>query len=246
VSSALDYGSIPGFLDSCFGYFPYAENNDSNPVCVCCKPPLAGYVVLISHDDDPRLMFRSLDGFFHAAIEYVKNGEFLDTHELRTDFEGSERTTQDVTIARQLVALPAGLQGRERAIALDYACELLADENVSEIVALLQDGDEYVRESATLRLKRIPSSAAKTALDQLEGEFDLFVGRCASWLQEAGINASVVAVYGKKAIRIDPGTIWLNTEAFFSERGRADFDEYLVERVKILQVHEQQRKKSHS
>jgi cell wall assembly regulator SMI1 len=64
LKQALDYRQTPGFLDSMFGNFPFAENNDSNPICICCKPPLAGFVVQVFHDDVPQLKFRSLDGFF--------------------------------------------------------------------------------------------------------------------------------------------------------------------------------------
>jgi hypothetical protein len=36
------YDTFRGFLLSFWGLFPFLDNNESNPVCVCCKSPLTG------------------------------------------------------------------------------------------------------------------------------------------------------------------------------------------------------------
>src|SRR5262249_46819573 len=127
LEAALEYDRGPGFFDAFWGYFPFVENNDSNPVCLCCKSPLTGYVVLVSPDDAPRLMFRSPENFFRAAIEYIKGGEFFDTHELPSEFDGPDRTKKDLSIARQLIDEVASgdtLNNQERTEALRFACDL--------------------------------------------------------------------------------------------------------------------------
>ncbi|MCI0741539.1 MAG: SMI1/KNR4 family protein [Gemmataceae bacterium] len=245
LKATLDYPRVGGFFDSCWSYFPFVENNDSNPVSVCCKSPLVGYVVLVLYDDLPRLMFRSLDGFFQSAIEYVQSGAFLDTYELPSEFTGPERTKNDMSIARELIDLATKRESheQERIDALRFACDLLSDEDVDEIGKLLNDEDEYVRDHASRRLQRIPGAKAKKALSDLEGDFDSFVERCAQRLQGEGINGSVQDAYGKKTIRIDPGPIWLNMEAFFSERKRPDFDAHLIERSKFFVEYEKKQNK---
>lgn len=246
LNEGLGYGDVPGFLNSAFGHLPVAENNDSNPVCVCCKSPLAGFVVRVAHDDDPRLLYRSLDGFFRAAVEFVRGGEFLDTHELPGEFDGPERTPKDRTTARKLIALanePGALDDRDRVNALRFACDLLADADLNEIAGLLEIDNEYVREHVTARLQRIPGAKAKKALGRLTDDYDAFVERCAATLKNAGINASIQAPHGKNTIRIDPGPVWLNTEHFYNERQRPDFDEYLLERARFFIADEKKRRK---
>ncbi len=235
LEESLDYCMVPGFLSSFWGFLPFAENNDSNPICVCCKSPLAGYVVQVQHDDAPQLKYRSLVGFFQGAIDYVQGGKFLDVHQMAPEFTRGERTEQDGSIARQLIdsaTQTATLNDQERTDALRFACELLSDEDVDEIVGLLKVEDEYVREHVLDRLRRISSAKAREAVRQFEKDFDAFVERCAQRLQHAGILASVHAPYGKKTIRLDPGPVWLNTEFFYSQRERLDFEDFLLERAR--------------
>src|SRR5262249_47783093 len=188
------------------------------------------------HDDAPRLMFRSPENFFRAAVEYIKGGEFFDTHELPSEFDGPDRTKKDLSIARQLIDEVAGgdtFNDQEHTDALRFASDLLSDEHVEEIATLLKDEDEYVRGHVTKRLKRIPGVKARKALSQFESDFDPFVERCARKLQREGIQASVQAPYGQKTIRIDPGPVWLNMEMFYSERKRPDLEDYLLERARF-------------
>lgn len=237
LNASLEYQRVPGFFDSFCSYFPFAENNDSNPVCVCCKPPLATYVVLVKHDDAPELKYRSLDGFFRAAVGFIQGEDFLDTHELPSAFDDTERTKKDVAIARKLIDLAAkgdALSNLDRTNALRFACDLLSNNEVDEIGALLKIEDEYVREHAVQRLKQIPGAKAKKILSQLEGAFDAFVEHCAETLQRANIQTSIHAHHARKSMRIEPYGIWLNMEALYSRRQRPDFDDYFVERIRYL------------
>jgi SMI1 / KNR4 family (SUKH-1) len=237
LTESLEYGLVTGILNTFWSFFPFAENNDSNPICVCCKSPLAGYVVQVNHDDDQQLKYRSLLGFLQGAIGYVQGGQFLDTHEMLPEFTSRERTEHDRSIASQLIDSATqreNLDDQESIDALRFACDLLSDEEVDEIVGLLKFEAEYVREHVIHRLKGIAGAKAKNALHQLEADFDAFVERCARTLQQAAIQASVHAPYGKKSIRIDPGPIWLNLELFYSERNRPDFEYFLLERARYF------------
>jgi hypothetical protein len=245
LEAALKYYPVHGFFASFWGYFPFVENNDSSPVCLCCKSPLAGYVVLVVHDDAPRLMFRSPESFFRAAVKHIKGVEFFDTHDLPSEFDGPDRTKKDLAVARQLIdAVASGdaLVDQERTDALRFACDLLSDEHVDEIADLLKDDDEYVREHIAKRLKRIPGAKARKALRQFKGDFDSFVNRCARRLRREGIQASVESPYGQKTIRIDPGPIWLNMEMFFSRRNRPDAEDFFLERARFFVAQENKKR----
>lgn len=246
LTEALDYGRVPGFLNSFWGYLPVAENNDSNPICVCCKSPLAGYVVQVNHDDAPQLKYRSLDGLFEGAVEFVRKGEFLDTHELPSEFARPQRTKRDGSIARRLIDTATKgqtLQDQERSDALRFACDLLSDADVEEMGRLLKVEDEYVREHVLSRLKRAGGAKAKKVLGQFEGDYDAFVERCARTLQREGIQASVQAPHGKEEVRIDPWPIWLNMDVFYAERKRPALDAFLLERARFFIADEKKQRK---
>ena len=217
LEEAMAYEQVPGFMDSSWRYFPVAENNDSNPICVCCGSPLVGYVVQVRHDDGPRLAFRSLDGFFSSANKSLGRGHGFETESLATDFEGPNRLDADVAIARRLLEVG----GDERSDALRFACDLLPDSALSALGEILHGGDEYVCEKVTGRLKRIPGAEAKKLLDQTSDDFDAFVERCAAALGKAGIRTSVVVEYGKKTIGVGSAPVWLNMEMFFGRRNCA-------------------------
>lgn len=237
LTKALAYTKVPGFTDSYFGYLPLVENSDSNPLCVCCRSPLAGYVVQVSHDDAPRLLFRSLDNLF-VALTAVAMGDddfFLDTYELPPEFLLPQRTTKDASIAKKLISWAAADENAEatqRTDALRFACDLFADEQLNEIKALLKIDDPELREHVEARLSRMPGKKAKQAVKQAVTTFDGFVEQCGELLQKAGVKATVLPMYGKNTIRLDPGPVWLNMDFFYGHRRRPDFAEFLVESVK--------------
>ncbi len=237
LRAVLDYDVALGSAGLVWGLAPFSENNDSNPICVCCKPPLTGYVVLVPHDDAPRLKFRSLENFFEAAIDYVGRDKFLDTYSLPSDFSGPERTEQDLEIARQLVQMVQRnepLSDDERTHSLRFACDLFSDLEIDEIVSLIDIGDEYVHQHVVERLRQIPAEKAKNALTHLAKEFDEFVDGCAERLRLEMVQASVHSEYGSKSIQVDPGPIWLNMKMFFAIRNQPDFESYFLGRVKYL------------
>jgi hypothetical protein len=245
LAQAEEYEDVPGFFDSYFGYMPITENNDSNPVCVCLKSPLAGHVVLVSHDGSPRLLSRSLDGLFELAVSELgrlREGGYFDTHGLPSDFDGPERNEQDKAIARELMAAatPADSDvGEQRTDALRFACDLLADDELEQMATLLDVGDSYVREHVLSRLIRMSSTDAKQLLAKSAETLDDFVRRCSKILHAADIKATTLEKHGKQSIRVEPleswqRPIWLHIEFMFDERKRPDFDAFLLERVRFL------------
>lgn len=235
LSDAMKYAKIPNFMDYCFGLWPLLENDDSSPVCVACNGPLAGYVVLVSHDDGVKLMFRSLDRFFQAAIAFVADGESFESRDLPTDFDSAERTSKDLAASKKLLKLlqkSDELSEEESIDVARFACDLLPDSDVAGIKALLKIDNEYVREHVTARLARIKKPAARKAVQKSTETFDSFVVNCAKVLKKAGINATAVEMYGKQTIRLDPGPIWLNMEFFHGKRKQADFETMFLEKVK--------------
>lgn len=237
LRDVLEYEVVLGSAAWIWGLVPFSQNSDSNPICVCCKPPLTGYVVLVLHDDAPRLKFRSLGSFFGAAIDYVKSDRFLDTFLLPSDFDGPDRTKQDRCIARELVQLVRtndALNDDERTHSLRFACDLFANVDVDEIATLLDIGDEYVHKHVMKRLKGIPGERARSIATRFEKEFDKFVDECAQMLNSANLRASVHTEHGNHSIRVDPGCTWLNMEMFFAMRRRLDFENYFISRVRFL------------
>ncbi|HET6883966.1 MAG TPA: SMI1/KNR4 family protein [Pirellulales bacterium] len=213
-----------------WGYLPIVENNDSNPWCICCNEPLCGYIVQVNHDDNAAIKFRSLDRFVAAISRQVECDEpFL--YKMPADFDTPVRTTQDIDTARRLLQTAEKLVDLERFDALHFAVTLFSDDETNEIVALLDDRDEYVREVAIRRLRRINTPEARRAVREGLGSMRSFVAHCATVLTEAGIRASI---HGDVRLRLDDGPIWLNVEMFFGRRHEPEFIEFFIDRAKKL------------
>ncbi len=199
--------------------------------------PLAGYVVLVNHDDQPKLLARSIESFLRTAIDYVSEGDYLEIHELPTDFDGPDRTKGDLVASRallQLLQTEDALTEDEQVDAGRFACDLLPDKEVKGIKALLEIDNEYVQEHVTARLSRLQKPAACKAVPKSAETFDSFVIQCAEALKKAGIAATTVEMYGKPTIRLDPGPVWLNMEFFYAKRKQADFQKMFLEKVKAV------------
>jgi hypothetical protein len=236
IKSSASYADVPGFIDACWGLWPLVENDDSDPWCLCCRSPLAGYVVQVRHGDEPRLMFRSIDDFLRAAAEAADDGDFPDDDALPSQFDAAESTQSDLAAARLLrdMALTdASLTADERTDAARFACDLFGDD-VDAISRLLEIESADIREHVSSRLKRIPGEKARKAAKSATDDFDTFVEARGQQLKTAGIAASVVEMYGKKTIRLDPGPIWLNMDHFYAERKRADANDAFLESVRAL------------
>ncbi len=231
------YFDAAGWNESYHGFFPFVENDDSNPICLCCKGPLAGYVVQVPHDDARRLLYRSPSAFFRDALPDSSSAQYFDTHDLQSEFDAAERTEGDLRIARSLTALataPSRLDEMDRIDALQFACDLLPAGRVSEMRALCELGNEYVAEHVLARLKRIDSAEARQAAREMVAERDDFVEQCAALLRREGIEAVVTQEQGSKGISLQPGPVHLNMDMFFARRRAADFAESFLARVRAL------------
>lgn len=233
------YHGLPEFFNPPWILWPLIENNDSDPICVCCSAALSGYVVQVNHGDAPRMLFRSLENFFTESIEAVAASDYLDIHELRGDFAGPDRTEKDRTAARKLIALAKKLNGDQLTDALCFAADLLGDDNIDEIEGLLDFDNIGAADHLAERLERIPkvtrrqSVAAKQGTPKPKTElFDDFVTRCGEILKSAGITATVLEMYGKNTIRLEPGSVWLNMQMFHENRRRDDFETFLIDCAK--------------
>jgi hypothetical protein len=107
-----------------WGYFPFADANDSNPFCICCRPPLRGYIVRVCHGDSADVVYRNFDSFLQALATAVESpivaGEdgspwFAD---LPGDFGAHQqnRTIDDVRIGQALLKLSGALDKETNAL----------------------------------------------------------------------------------------------------------------------------------
>lgn len=211
-----------------WGYFPFTDNNDSNPFCVCCAPPLTGYVVQVSHDDSAAIKFRSLDSFLLALREFVTEDEW-DLYEMPSEFDGEARTAGDIEIARELLRLAPELDDVEQGNAYQFGMWLLSGNEISEITPLLLARDEYVRDDAMQRLAAINSPEANQALRDAEDDMVRFVKQCAEALHQAGVQAIVINGTNLEA---GPKRRGVNTRAYYSMRDEPGVFDRLVEQFR--------------
>ncbi len=209
-----------------WGYFPFTDNNDSNPFCVCCASPLIGYVVLVSHDDSAAIKFRSLESFL-AAQGGATGGR--DLYELPSDFAGEARTAADLTAGRELIALAPSMEDVEQGDAYRFGMWLLSGDQLGEIIAVLKAGDEYVREDALRRLTAIGTPGAQAAIRDSRADLTRFVARCAEALRQAGVAATVE---GDTGLNAGPRRAGVNTAMFYARRREPDIFEKLIERFR--------------
>ncbi len=146
-----------------WGYFPLIDDADSNPFCVCCHAPLAGYVVQVFHDDTAQLKFRGLDSFLSALAGGGAAGG-RDLYEMPSEFAGAARAAADLAAGRELIALAPTLGDVEQADAYRFGLWLLPEDQLDEIAAVLEAGDEYVREDALARLAAIGTPGAQAVI----------------------------------------------------------------------------------
>jgi hypothetical protein len=210
------------------GHFPFVDNNDSDPICIVCRGPLLGYVTQWEHDGEPRVLYRSVAGFFREAVEQLAKEGYLDTHELKGDFAAPERTDDDLRIGRELVQTIKDGKATKMAAAtrLMFAADLLDD--VTEIREAAELGNEYVWDHVMRRLAQLGTPAAEAALSAMRTAYDDFAEKCAALLRGGGFEVEVKAPYGRKSLTMNR-KIHLNMDAFFAQRSRPDFDQYLLD-----------------
>lgn len=209
-----------------WGYMPFVDNFDSNPWCVCCAEPLAGYVVRVAHDDSATIMFRSPISFL-AAIQDLRRAGSSWLDEIPHEYRDSGRMPRDIETADRLMEAASTLDDVERTDAYRFATSLYSEDEWQRIAALLDDHDENVREAAVCRLKSMTATAAGQAVEAYLSSVSEFAEQCAVRLREAGIDATV---HGNSRLRLDPGPIWLNTDMLYSRRNEPNFADDLIQR----------------
>jgi hypothetical protein len=161
--------------------------------------------------------------------------EFLDTVEFPPVFDGPERTSRDREVARQLMHLVKNGQlsvPPNSTHALLFACDLLAEEDETELGELLASPDDYVREHVLLRLNRSANSRCRKLVDEHNSAFGAFIERCVTFLKAQGITAVIHDHGDRKAVSLEPGPIWLNMEMFYARRDEAGFEDLFLDRVR--------------
>lgn len=211
-----------------WGYFPLIDDDDSNPYCVCCHGPLAGYVVQVFHDDAAALKFRSLESFL-AALAGGGAAGGRDLYEMPPDFVGPARTAADSAAGQELLNLAPGLEEVEQADAYRFGLWLLSEDQIDEIVAVLEAGDEYVHEDALARLAVIGTPGAQAAIRASKADLARFVARCADALHQAGVEATIE---GSTGLSAGPRRAGINTAMFYARRREPDIFEKLIERFR--------------
>lgn len=222
-----------GLESNVWQVFPLLDNHDSNPLCVFCDDLLNGYVVQVFHDDSPRLKFRSVENLMDGVARAVSENVWF-IADLPGDFDEPSRTLRDVQIGRSLIEKAGNLKVWDRVNALSYAMHLLSEAQADEIARFLDDEDSYVLQDARGRLAAMNTATASQFLERHYDQFEQFVADCAATLRGGGFQTTITE---RRHIRLDPGPVWLNMEAFFSWHRRDDFEAYLLERAKSFLEH---------
>jgi hypothetical protein len=227
-------------IPTVWGYFPFTDRNDSNPHCVCCDGPARGYVVRVNHDDIAPIEYRSLGGFLTAVRDVLQQPE-TDEDEgpslwnLPQDFhpDTSDRISEDVATAKRLLDFAGSLEegSIERADAERWAITLFSEAEAEEVARLLDEGDEYRRREAVVKLSRMASPAAAAALQRHRREEDEFSRKVVQALEQAGLT---VAEVSGGCPRLEPGCVWLNVPMFFTDRRRPAILSEIVQRSREL------------
>jgi SMI1/KNR4 family protein SUKH-1 len=208
--------------------FIILDEHESNPICLFHDGPLRGYVVRLFHDGDSYVGWRSFSALLEdAAAQLGRDGEADADKLVRELNHSSARTEHDVQAGHSMIefATDTELDDADRPLAYGFAFDLLGDVQVAEIGAFLQHADMFVARAARNRLAQLQSPDAKAALEKYWAEVKRLVQHCAELLRRAGRNPTVVNEFD---IRIDPGPIWLDWEALYSQKARSDFEPWVL------------------
>jgi hypothetical protein len=233
VASRYD-GILPGL-----GLFPFTDSNDSNPYCVCCKPPMCGRIFQLHHDGDSLLKFRSINSFLTSVMTLIGQSKW-NIDELIPEYHGdSERTAEDIAAGIEQLILwrdpETGNDELERQHALSMGLTLIGKNQVKVIASFLSDDDPYVSESAIKRLKELRCKDAQEILSVHFAEKERFRKSCMEALIAAGIQLNLDEQYATgPAIRIEPGPIYLDTNTWFNQRNDADILDVIVARARVF------------
>lgn len=213
-------------------YLPITEDNTSNPVCVGCREPLAGYLVQVFHDDSPKIKWRSLPSLLEKMPNHLEQGEW-EFEGVPSDFVESERTEADVATARKLLAAVRrdGVPDVERTDGCIFAAWLFGEDQISEIAALLDTEDEYVRREICERLRALETQRADEILRDYDQRVQAFVKHCGELLQKAGLRQQI---HNNTQLEVVDGPFHLNMDSFYSDKTRSDFATFFVGRVRQM------------
>lgn len=234
VATSIAINQRPNGL-SRFNYLALTDNNDSNYVCVVCGTPLAGYVVHVFHDDEPRVVFRSLSEFLGSLARHLARGG-RNLEQMPPAFAAADRTPGDAAIGRELLAIAPDLadtEGDDVAV-YGYAVALLGPDHVPTIADLLEHDNEYIRRRAAERLRQLGTPPATEALSRHAREERAFAVAVVKALKADGVDAVLDQRPGRTAVSVNSGAMWLNMEAFFRHRRTPEGLEAVVRRVREL------------
>lgn len=226
------------FVTCELGYFPFTDENDSNPYCVCCKGPLRGWVVHMMHDNESQIVFRSLSNFL-AVISRASDLP-KKRYPAQSEFGDDRRTRTPLDVASGL----ATLQFAEKINDADFANQiihfgltLLSENELSEFMPYMEK-EWMTRRVALRQLVKMSNPVAVQAVSNFKAELAAFARRSVEALIRAGLDAEVVET---ENVRIQPGPIWLNLDVWFHERNSAGILDRVVERSRFFVAREQAR-----
>jgi hypothetical protein len=197
------------------GYVPFADCNDSNPYAVCCREPLGGLVVHLSHDGDSQLVCRGLPRFLELVAEARVSGD-VDRIEGDLGFNRPDRSGQDVATALKLVRLAQDLDPDDewRTDVLRFAAQLLGLGQERELAEVLTLGNEYVRQTVRQRWSGLGTPAAEEQLHADTAAFREFVAELKRNFEVAGLQTEPTK---SGEFRLQPGRVGLNFEFIFAD-----------------------------
>jgi hypothetical protein len=221
-NSLRDFG-----LTRTWGYLPILDAEDSNPWCLCCNSPLAGYIVWVMHDDAAQIKFRSIDSFF-SAIERSDRNDAMLLDDLEGDFKCGDRAVEDIEVARALVKNAPNYESVDRNDACRFAMWLFSEDNVDEMSRFLDDEDPFVARDALDRLKALKSLKAREAIQAVGKDLAGFVEKSVALLKQVGIQAQPE---NDSTVRVNHG-ILLDMKVFYAQRKAPEAEQKFIDRVK--------------
>lgn len=184
----------------------FGDANDSNPLCVLTRGPLAGMVAHIFHDGETCLRFLDVADMLTNFADAPTLAFAYRSESCRSIAPFAMTHVHEEAFTRLLDEFDPDQEGSS--LRLRFAMDLCADTEVHRIAHLLRLGDEFVRDAALRRLNRIDSLDARRVVGNDQREFHAFLRD----LEKRGSPEQIQR---------------LNTPMLFAARHRDDFDEWI-------------------
>lgn len=233
-----------------WGYIPIAWcEGTSDRLCISTHPHLDGRIVLVPHDDGPRLLFSDLAPLLTELVAQGagrrRRDAGWDLHSLRGDYASRplERSERDAADARALLDRYRARLAENGADviaehAVAFACTLLPPSEVETLLGLIDILVPYERH-ATDRLRAIGTPGARAALG---GYYDALVAlaeRLSGIARAAGHDATITPDeeerVGSLLVRTSARPMHLSVQHWYARRAdpalEAAFRAFLDERV---------------